>query len=46
MYSKPLKCGYNPYIALWKGENNWISPEQWRKENPDFNIKSKSSEDK
>jgi len=33
IYSQPAKCGYNPYIASWKDEENWINIEQWRKEN-------------
>lgn len=39
-YSKPAKCDYNPFIAKWKGEENWISIEQWRRENPDMSFKS------
>lgn len=33
IYSQPSKCGYNPYITKWEGEEGWISVEQWRKEN-------------
>jgi SPASM domain peptide maturase of grasp-with-spasm system len=28
IYSQPAKCGYNPYIGLWKGEKLWESVEQ------------------
>ena len=27
------ECNYNPYTCEWKGSENWISIEQWRKEN-------------
>lgn len=23
------KCTYNPYIAKWKGEDGWVSVEEW-----------------
>lgn len=36
IYSQPAKCGYNPYIAKWQNEEGWISVEQWRKENPEW----------
>jgi len=36
IYSQPAKCSYNPYIALWKGQEGWISVEQWRTENPNW----------
>lgn len=36
IYSQPAKCGYNPYIAKWQNEDGWISVEQWRKENPEW----------
>ncbi|MBE9466786.1 MAG: grasp-with-spasm system SPASM domain peptide maturase [Bacteroidetes bacterium] len=39
IYSQPTKCDYNPYIALWKGQKNWISVEQWREENPHWKDK-------
>jgi len=29
-------CPYNPYIALWKGQEGWISVEQWRAENSNW----------
>lgn len=25
---KPSKCGYNPFISLWKGEENYLSEEE------------------
>ncbi len=30
-------CQYNPYIAKWKGEENWLNVEQYKKEN-DINL--------
>ncbi len=33
IYSQPLKCNYNPYIAKWKGEEGFISVEEWKIEN-------------
>jgi len=30
------QCPYNPYIAKWKGQDGWISVEQWRAENPNW----------
>ena len=36
IFSHPLKCTYNPYIAKWKDEDGWISVEQWRSENKDM----------
>ena len=33
-------CGYNPYKALWKGQEDWMSIEQWRAENPDWEKKA------
>ena len=36
IYSQPAKCGYNPYIAKWQHEEGWISVEQWREENPNW----------
>ena len=33
VFSQPKKCDYNPYIAKWKGEANWVSIDQWRIEN-------------
>jgi hypothetical protein len=26
----------NPYIAKWQHEEGWISVEQWREENPNW----------
>ena len=37
------KCKYNPYIALWEEQENWISVEQWRKENPGWEEKAKAN---
>ncbi len=31
--SQPSKCGYNPYIAKWKNEEDWKSVAEWRFEN-------------
>lgn len=28
LYSKPSKCNYNPYIGLWKGEENYLTEEE------------------
>jgi len=36
IYSQPAKCGYNPYIAKWQNEKGWISVEQWREENANW----------
>ncbi len=36
LYSQPLKCNYNPYIAKWEAEEGYISVKQWRTENPDW----------
>ncbi len=41
--SQPAKCGYNPYIALWEGQENWISVEKWRKENPNWEEQAKEN---
>ncbi len=41
--SQPAKCGYNPYIAKWQGQEGWISVEQWRKENPGWEEKAKAN---
>ncbi len=32
IYSKPSKCSYNPYLGLWRGDDGWISSEDWLKE--------------
>ncbi len=42
-YSQPEKCGYNPYIALWKGQKDWINVEQWRKKNPTWEVQAKEN---
>ncbi|MBI9068476.1 MAG: grasp-with-spasm system SPASM domain peptide maturase [Salinivirgaceae bacterium] len=31
IYSQPSKCHYNPYIAKWKGQEGYISVEDWQK---------------
>ena len=36
IYSQPAKCNYNPYIAKWKGEADYITVEAWRQQNPDW----------
>ncbi len=36
IYSQPAKCTYNPYIAKWLHQDEWISVEEWREKN--FNI--------
>ena len=28
IYSQPLHCNYNPYIAKWEGESEYIPVEQ------------------
>ncbi len=38
-----IECPYNPYIAKWKGQEGWISVEQWRKKNPDWEEKAKTN---
>ncbi len=43
IYSQPSKCGYNPYIALWEGQEGWISIEQWRRENPNWKEQAKEN---
>ena len=40
IYSQPAKCNYNPYIAKWQGQEGWISVEQWRAENTDWEEKA------
>ena len=32
IYSQPAKCPYNPYIAKWKGEEGYITVEEWQKQ--------------
>lgn len=29
-------CPYNPYIALWENQEGYITVEEWRKQNPDW----------
>ncbi|MDR2650916.1 MAG: grasp-with-spasm system SPASM domain peptide maturase [Prevotellaceae bacterium] len=29
IYSQPANCHYNPYIAKWKGEEGYITVEEW-----------------
>jgi len=41
IYSQPAKCEYNPYIAKWKNEKGYISVEEWRKQNPNWEKKAK-----
>ncbi|MEI7597421.1 MAG: grasp-with-spasm system SPASM domain peptide maturase [Bacteroidota bacterium] len=41
IYSQPAKCPYNPYIAKWEGEEEYITVEQWRTENPNWEKKAK-----
>jgi len=41
IYSQPAKCTYNPYQALWQGEEGFISVEQWRRQNPAWEKKAK-----
>jgi len=31
IYSQPSNCYYNPYIAKWKGEDGYITVEEWMK---------------
>ncbi len=30
IYSQPSKCHYNPYIAKWKGQEGYITVEEWQ----------------
>ena len=30
------ECKYNPYIAKWQGEEGYITVEEWREKNPDW----------
>lgn len=43
IYSQPSKCGYNPYIALWEEQDDWVSVEQWRKENLEWEKQAKEN---
>jgi len=31
IYSQPAKCNYNPYIAKWKGQDGYVTVEEWQK---------------
>ncbi len=31
IYSQPAKCKYNPYIALWEGQENYVNVESMNK---------------
>lgn len=42
-YSQPAKCNYNPYLALWQEQEDWVNVEQWRKENPDWEKQAKAN---
>jgi SPASM domain peptide maturase of grasp-with-spasm system len=33
LLSQPAKCGYNPYIGKWVGEEGFVPVEEWRNEN-------------
>jgi len=39
--SQPAKCPYNPYIAKWEGEEGYITVEEWRAQNPNWEKKAK-----
>jgi len=41
IYSQPAKCGYNPYIAKWSKEGGYISVDEWRKQNLNWEKKAK-----
>ncbi len=30
LYSQSAKCNYNPYIAKWKGQDGYITVEEWQ----------------
>ncbi|MEI6766231.1 MAG: grasp-with-spasm system SPASM domain peptide maturase [Bacteroidota bacterium] len=36
IYSQPAKCPYNPYLAKWQGDEGYITVEEWRHQNPDW----------
>jgi len=36
LFSQPSKCAYNPYISKWENEQEYISVEEWRMQNPDW----------
>lgn len=35
-YSLSGECGYNPYIAKWEGQDEYVAFEEWREQNPDW----------
>jgi len=39
-FNNDIQCPYNPYIAKWQGQEGWISVEQWRAENTDWEEKA------
>ena len=41
LYSQPEKCHYNPYIAKWKDEEEYISVELWKAQNIHWEKKAK-----
>lgn len=41
IYSQPAKCGYNPYVAKWSNEEGYITVDEWRKQNPNWEKKAK-----
>lgn len=41
IYSQPAKCLYNPYIAKWSNEDGYISVEEWRFNNPNWEKSAK-----
>ncbi|MDR1348812.1 MAG: SPASM domain-containing protein [Prevotellaceae bacterium] len=36
IYSQPANCNYNPYIAKWKGEEGYITVEEWLNKTNNF----------
>ena len=36
IYSQPVKCTYNPYIAKWEKEQGYITVENWKTQNPNW----------
>jgi len=41
IYSQPAKCTYNPYIAKWQGEEDYMSVAEWRNLNPEWEAGTK-----
>lgn len=33
MFNQPAKCAYNPYIAKWKGQDGYVTVDEWNKSN-------------